>query len=352
MAAEGITVVCKTLKEGTFELSSVETSITVGELKGLMTEARDNITDPKSLKLVFKGKILKDNDSLEKAGFTTKNNKVVVMKVKAKKKKAKPVEASTVPAATSVTAPSAAPANNNNSNNNAAIPAAAATAATENTVPTMATENNSSSASAPNTDYTAQVAQLVALGVPENQALNALRMTQGNVEMAANLALGGGMGMAAAAQAQAQGNAPQGMPGMGMGPMPSPAQIAQIAQNPQLLEQLRNHPQIANNPQMQAIMNNPQMLQALLARFAQGGMGGMPGGMGGMQGMPGGMQGMPQQAAPAPVQIQLSEAEQAHVEQIVAIAAVPRERAVRAYMAGGKNVEHAINLLFSGAFDD
>jgi len=344
MATEGITVVCKTLKEGTFELSSVETSITVGELKGLMTEARDNITDPKSLKLVFKGKILKDNDSLEKAGFTTKNNKVVVMKVKAKKKKAKPVEPSTVPAATSVTAPSPAPATNNN--------AAAPAAATENAALTMATENDSSTQ---NTDYTAQVAQLVALGVPESQALNALRMTQGNVEMAANLALGGGMGMAAAAQAQAQGNAPQGMPqgmpGMGgMGPMPSPAQIAQIAQNPQILEQLRNHPQIANNPQMQAIMNNPQMLQALLARFAQGGMqgmpGGMPGGMGGMQGMP------QQQAAPAPVQIQLSDAEQAHVEQIVAIAAVPRERAVRAYMAGGKNVEHAINLLFSGALDD
>lgn len=140
-----------------------------------------------------------------------------------------------------------------------------------------------------------------------------------------------------------------GMGGMGGGAMPGGmpagmgAQMAQLAQNPAMLQQIVS--EIAqSDPELAAqIQADPEAFARTMQAMAAGGMPGMGGGGGGGGGGEGG-----------PQVVRLTEEEGQAVQRLVDLTGMDRQRAAQAYLASDKNEELAANLLFDGfgAMDD
>lgn len=115
------------------------------------------------------------------------------------------------------------------------------------------------------------------------------------------------------------------------------AMMQQLAQNPEMMQQLISEIQ-QTDPEMAAqIQANPQAFAAMMQQMAGGG--GLPG-MGGAGGGPGG-----------PQVVQLSPEEGAAVQRLVDLG-FDRQMAAQAYLACDKNEELAANFLFEQGIDD
>jgi len=124
------------------------------------------------------------------------------------------------------------------------------------------------------------------------------------------------------------------------GGMPNAAALAQLAQNPAMLQQLISEIQ-QSDPEMAAqIQANPQAFAQMMQQMASGGGGDMPG-MGGM----GGQGGQGQQV------VQLSPEEDAAVQRLCDLG-FDRPSAAQAYLACDKNEELAANFLFDQGAGD
>lgn len=313
-----------TLKELKGELFQVEIdeSASVGDLKKKVAEARaDSPADQQ--KLIYQGKILKDECTIKDAGITSAGGSFVVCMV------TRPVStaaaSTTEPAAASAIAgaapaPAAAPPV-------AAPPAAAPGPAPTANLPAVITDLRQ------NPRWPELARQVVADPQSLPRMLRALQMRWPQLLRALTENI---QGFVLMCREEVGGGPAGGMPG---GMPPGMQQIAAaLAQNPQVLQQMA-----ARDPELAAaLQQNPQaVIQALAMAAAQGGMGG---GMGG-GGMLGGGGGGPQ------MQIDLSEADHAAVERLCALG-YDRAMVTEVYVGCGRNEELAANILMDEAMDD
>jgi UV excision repair protein RAD23 len=185
-----------------------------------------------NMRLIFSGKVLKDTDSLEACGIK-ENDFLVVMVTKPKKPAAAaPTAEAPAPAATAETPPTPAPA-----------PAPAA----ESTTPAVAAapaDPPAAPARQSTGDFPPEViANLTALGFPENEVRHCLRAAQGNPDVAVEFLTNG---------------IPPGVGG-------DPPALGSSGGRP--LEALRNHPQF--NDLRRLVQSNPAMLQQVLTQIGQ-----------------------------------------------------------------------------------
>eukprot|EP00930_Biecheleria_cincta_P022483 TRINITY_DN1640_c0_g1_i1.p1 TRINITY_DN1640_c0_g1~~TRINITY_DN1640_c0_g1_i1.p1 ORF type:complete len:419 (+),score=118.93 TRINITY_DN1640_c0_g1_i1:132-1388(+) len=255
----------------------------IGDLKKKIAEARSEFP-AESQKLIYSGKILADDATIQDSGVSS-SGFVVVMVTKAKP----------AAAAAEAAAPAAA----------AATPAAAPAAATPAAAPNPSAAAAATMMTGP--DMEASITQLCAMGFERDQVQRCLQAAFGNPDRAVEYLMSGipegilppaggalpAAGRAAAAPGAAGGGgmAPGAFPAMpapGSGPRaelpaalaelrqnPQFAQLAaMVSQNPQMLAQMlpalqQTHPEI-----MQAIQSNPQAFMEMLTEAGGGGGGG------------------------------------------------------------------------------
>mmetsp|Transcript_61361 Transcript_61361/g.99357 ORF Transcript_61361/g.99357 Transcript_61361/m.99357 type:complete len:399 (-) Transcript_61361:155-1351(-) len=376
----------------------------IGELKKKIAEAKPEYPAD-AQKLIFAGKILADDATIQDSGVTSEGFVVIMVA------KAKPPPGSAAPAAAAATpAAPAAPA---------AAPAAAET-------PDAEAQAAAGLVAAAGMEST--ITQLCDMGFERPQVIRCLQAAFNNPDRAVEYLMSGIPAGAEAAAAQ-QG-APAGPPatggGGGEGAFPAmPAGGGTPEPLPPALAELRNHPQfqqlagaVAQNPQLLAQMlpaiaqTHPEIVQAIQAhpeafmRMLQEAGAGGGGGGGGQDprhanmvqlaamlaqnpamleqilpemlpeieqndpaaaaairenpqillqmiqaaaaggGMPGGPGG-----SPGAMQIQLTEEENAAVERLAALG-FDKNNAAQAYLACDKNEEMAANFLFDNGGDD
>jgi len=287
----------------------IDGSAKVSDLKKKVAEAKTEFPAEQQ-KLVYQGKILQDENTIQESNVT-EDGFVVVM----------------------VTKPTAAP---KAAAQPAAQPAATPAAATMPTVATTAGGTPPTTANLPSvitdlrqnprwrdlaqrvvTDPPCLPRMLASLRPQYPQLLQALTENlPGFVQMCRDE-----VGAGAAA-----GGAFPAMPGGGGVPGTDSSQFRQIAamlaQHPQMLQQMaQSDPELAA-----ALQQNPQAVAAALAMAAQGG------GGGGVDG-------------PTPMQIELSQDDQAAVDRLCALCALDREMVIEAYVACGKDEQLAANIL-------
>lgn len=293
----------------------IDGSAKVSDLKKKVAEAKTEFPAEQQ-KLVYQGKILQDENTIQESNVT-EDGFVVVM----------------------VTKPTAAP---KAAAQPAAQPAATPAAATMPTVATTAGGTPPTTANLPSvitdlrqnprwrdlaqrvvSDPPSLPRMLASLRPQYPQLLQALTENlPGFVQMCRDeVGAGAGAGAGGAFPAMMPGGG--GMPGMDS---PQFRQIAAaLAQNPQMLQQMaQSDPELAA-----ALQQNPQAVAAALAMAAQGG-----GGAGG----------------PMPMQIELSQEDQAAVDRLCALG-YDREAVIEAYIACGKDEQLAANILMDDMQD-
>ncbi|CAJ1420066.1 unnamed protein product [Effrenium voratum] len=246
---------------GSFALD-LEPSMTMLDVKN---KAKDEAKmEPEHMKIIFKGRILKDTDTVESLKIESGQAMHLV----------RSAPSGTTPAAT----PAAAPA---------ATPAAAPT-------PGLAPAAPAPGAAPTGPGYGGAAANPLAAMMQDPAMMQAMMGGMGG--------MGGGMGgMGGMPGAGAGAGAPGANPMGGM--MGDPAMMAQLFQNPmvqQMIQNITQNPALMqqmiqsnpmlqqmaqNNPMMQQMLTNPQLLQAVLNPQMLQAMG-AGGGMGGMGGMP------------------------------------------------------------------
>lgn len=345
----------------------VAESDSVASVKGKVKDSKDEFKecDLGGFKLIHKGKILNDKDSIGSAEIG-ENHFLVVIPGKKVAAPAPVVNAAEAASAATGSETPAAAANEGQG-------AGAGPTAPHEAVP--ATNNSENSA---------VINSLCDMGFERSQCEAALRAAYGNPDRAVEYLMSGipagldgpppapaGGDAQAAAPVAPAGPVPNagdgfsgeafpgvmpgagagapggGMPGLGAGGAPNMAALqAALTQNPEMLNQIIA--QIAqSNPEMiPMLQQNPQMMMQLLAGMAGGGMPGMEGMGAGMPGAGGEAGAMP--APPAGEQVaipNLTADEQAAVERLTGLG-FPRVAAIQAYIAAEKNEELAANLLF------
>ncbi|KAJ4304151.1 UV excision repair protein rad23 [Collariella sp. IMI 366227] len=368
-------VTIKDLKQQKFVIE-IEPTALVSALKQKVSEERG--WEPKNQKLIYSGKILKDDDTLESYKIEEKGFVVCVVNKPKEVKPAPAAQASTsappatpAPATTATPAPPAAPA-----------PASGTAAA----APSTPSPNRTATAEAGASDANAlamgearaeAIANMEAMGFPRTEIDAAMRAAFYNPERAVEYLLTGipesarqeapasrqaaqtsGTAQAAsspapaaggdepvnlfdlAAQARgsgARGGGAAGAEGQGLGNLDwlrSNAQFQQlrqvVQQQPQMLEPILQQLG-ASNPQLaQLIAQNPDQFLGLLSEASGDDDAPLP---------------------PGATQIQVSQEEHDAIERLTRLG-FTQEQAVQAYFACDKNEELAANLLFDQPEDD
>eukprot|EP00930_Biecheleria_cincta_P022484 TRINITY_DN1640_c0_g2_i1.p1 TRINITY_DN1640_c0_g2~~TRINITY_DN1640_c0_g2_i1.p1 ORF type:complete len:444 (+),score=133.03 TRINITY_DN1640_c0_g2_i1:104-1333(+) len=239
-------ITLKPLKGDTFTVEA-NPEDKISDLKKKIAEVRSEFP-AESQKLIYSGKILTDDATIQDSGVSS-TGFVVVMVTKAKPPEgAAPAAAAATPAAAPAATPAATPA--------AAPNPAAAAAATMMTGP----------------DMEASITQLCAMGFERADVQRCLQAAFGNPDRAVEYLMSGipeGILPPAGGAPPAAGGAAPGGGGMAPGAFPSmPAPGAgPRAELPPALAELRQNPQFAQLAAM--VSQNPQMLQQMLPALQQ-----------------------------------------------------------------------------------
>ncbi|KAF9241563.1 UV excision repair protein Rad23 [Melanogaster broomeanus] len=382
-------ITIKTLQQKVFQIDA-ESSETVGDLKQKILSAQGHAVE--SQKLIYSGKVLVDNKTIESCEIKEKDFLVLMVS----KPKPTPTPA---PAAAPATASSSTPA---------AIPVPPTPAQPATTAPVPAASTASATATpptsaAPVTQPTfgdmstfltgpaleVQIGNMVDMGFPREEVLRALRASFNNPDRAVEYLMNGipetllteqsQPGAPAPAAAAPQAAAPAA-------PAPAPAQATGQPQNLfQLAQQqhqgggalgggaagavgggidvaaLRNNPQLAQLREM--VHQNPALLQPLVQQLAHANpqlaqlltqhpealMQLLGGGEGddAFEGEGGEGHGMP-----PPTIVNITEEERAAIQRLEALG-FSRQEAIQAYLVCDKNEELAANYLFdNNGFED
>lgn len=298
----------------------IEGSAKVSELKKKVAEAKAEFPAEQQ-KLVYQGKILQDDQTIQESNVT-EDGFVVVMVTKptAAPKAAAQPPAQPAAAPTAATTPSPA---------TTAGGGAPTTAANLPSVITDLRQNPRWTALAQRVvaDPPSLPRMLAALRPQHPQLLQALTENlPGFVQMCRDeVGAGAGAGAGGAFPAMPGGG---GMPGMDSPQFRSIA--AALAQNPQMLQQMaQSDPELAA-----ALQQNPQAVAQVLAMAAQGGVGGGGGGAGGQM----------------PMQIELTQDDEAAVGRLCALG-FDREMVIEVYGGCGKDEVLAANILMDESQD-
>ncbi|GAO50140.1 UV excision repair protein Rad23 [Saitoella complicata NRRL Y-17804] len=390
----------KNLQQQKFTID-VEPSDTVAQIKAKIEEEKGY--EAKNQKLIFSGKILGDEKTVEEVGVKEKDFVVcMVSKPKAAPKPAEPAtpapaaQTNTTPAAAPApepaSAPSSAPAAESASAASAAAPAEPATPAPASTAPPAF---NDPSALAMGGAREQAIANMLEMGYERAEVERAMRAAFNNPDRAVEYLLTGipehllreQAPAPAPAPAQAQGGAVPATPAAqtgGVAETPAAPQAAgrsgnmfeaaaAAAQNPPAgaapggaaaaaasnLDFLRNNPQFQQLRQV--VHQNPAMLEPILQQVAQGNPGlaalinanteaflallaeGMPGlDDEGDEDFEGGGDGM--------MRVEVTEAERDAIERLVGLG-FERDVVVQAYFACDKDEEVTANYLFENQED-
>ncbi|RDB16982.1 UV excision repair protein rhp23 [Hypsizygus marmoreus] len=373
-------VTIKTTQQKVFQID-VEGSDTIAVLKNKIQESQGHPVA--SQKIIYAGKILADDKSVESCGIKEKD--FMVLMVSKPKPTPTPAAASSStpePAAAVVAPPAAAPEAAPAAPPPAAAPAAAPPAPA---APAAAPGFGDPSSFVSGEALQTTINNMMEMGFPRDQVLRALRASFNNPDRAVEYLMTGIPAHleaeAAGPAAPAAGGAPAAAPAAAPAPAPVPAgqpqnlfQLAQQQQQqagaaaggnfggaggPQIdINALRNHPQIVQlreqiasnpaniqpliqqlaqaNPQMaQALAQNPEALMALLGiQFVD------------EEGEEGGGQ-----VPPGAQVLNVTEEERAAITRLEGLG-FSRQAAVEAYFACDKNEELAANYLFESNFDD
>jgi len=290
----------------------IDGSAKVSELKKKVAEAKAEFPAEQQ-KLVYQGKILQDDNTIQESNVTEDGFVVVMVTKPTAAPKAAPQPSAQ---------PAAPPA--------ATTPAAATTAGgaspTTANLPSVITDLRNNArwrelAQRVVSDPPSLPRMLASLRPQYPQLLQALTENLPGFVQLCRDEVGAGAGAGGGFPAMPGGG---GMPGMDS---PQFRQIAAaLAQNPQMLQQMaQSDPELAA-----ALQQNPQAVAAALAMAAQGG-GGGGGGGGGAGG-------------PMPMQIELSQDDQAAVDRLCALG-YDREMVIEVYVGCGKDEQLAANIL-------
>lgn len=297
-------VILRTLKNAKYEME-VEGGDDITSLKNRISEEH-GLGEPSTQKLIYSGKVLKDDDTLTGAGV--KDGGFIVIMISKAKPKPKPV-----PVAAPAPEPVASPA-----------PAAAAAPAE---APAAAVDAAAAPADAGNDlvrgeEFEAMVTQLMGLGFEREMCLRALQASFNNPDRAVDFLLNGIPEMPAVAAGAGAGGDASAMAVDGQDQsMGSPEDAEAIAQELQMLRQMiESNPALVDQIMASLGQSNPQLLRQIGSRenflkFLQdpnvlmgllGAMGGgAPGGMGGAGG-----------AGPGQHVVQLTDDERAAVGRV------------------------------------
>lgn len=377
-----IKVKIQTLKSDAHELK-ILTSDTVAQVKVKVETDLNLGMKAAEMTLIHLGKVLEDDNQTMADAKVENDSRMVLMKQRKKPaKKAKKAAKGDEPEA-ETPAPAAAPA----TPSAASPPAPAATPAPENkaTQPAPgglsgaapAASSTASSAMALGPEMQNTIAFLHSLGdFTDEQVHGALRAAFNNPDRAAEYLFtgipahvlaqqaqgggggggGGGPGPAQGGNAQAQAQAQAALAAqmqmdndggddgeMGDDGGLPPQQLAQFAaaiqQNPEMLQQMMQDPQIS------------QMMAPLLAQMLAGGHGGGGGGGGGMPPMPpqGGGHGVP----PGATAVQVTAEEHAALTRLQGLdPRITQGMAYQAFVVCDRNEEHAANFLLNQLFGE
>ncbi|CAE6415980.1 unnamed protein product [Rhizoctonia solani] len=341
----------KTLQQKQFQVDA-ELSDTVLDLKQKVKDAQGHQVEHQ--KLIYSGKILSDDKTVESLGIKEKDFLVVMVS----KPKAAPAAstsatpapaAAPVPSAPATSTPAAAPAV---TSGDVTMASATEPPAPVTSTPAAAPVVQPQAAFGDTSSFVAggalqdAISNMTAMGFERDQVMRALKASYNNPDRAVEYLLN--------ATAQAGGSAPAGAggdPGAGTAGAPGISQAT--------LEHLRNSP--AFRQTLDAIQQNPALIQPMIQQLAQSNpaiaqqltqnpdlllqiLGGMHG-EDYDEGVEGG--GIP----PGAQVINITEDERAAIERLEALG-FPRQAVIEAYFACDKNEELAANYLFEGGFDD
>jgi len=377
----------KTLKSKKYELE-VKADETVEEIKDKIQKEL-KLGDAAMMSLIHHGKILKNTQSAEDAGFK-ENDFVVLMIKKPKRKKKSKARATQQAAVRSTTA--AATEEKSAATATSQAPAASASS-TENPAETQSSAPSGANAFVMGNQLSEAVQNLVAMGFPQADVQRAMRAAFNNPERAAEYLLTGipqnigapppaqvaappPAAQAAAVQQPAVANNPLGaaaaMPQQGAAFQPAAMQ-QMMAQNPQAMAMvlqhiMRNQPELfqgigadgnINQQAIENLLRDPNfmqmMMQAMAGVGAQGmgaqGVGAVRPGMGmgrGMMGQVGAQQ--PPVGNPNANVIRMTHSEAAAVNRLKSIG-FSQHQALEAFLVCNKNEQMAANYLFENAND-
>jgi len=389
----------KTLKSEKYELE-VKADETVIEIKEkIQTEL--GLGEASMMSLIHHGKILKNEQSAEDAGF--KEHDFVVLMVKKKKRRKKKTK-DTPQAQVTASTNSAAATEQKSATTAAATseaPIANAASASENPVAADSNAPGGANAFVMGNQLNEAVQNLVAMGFPEADVQRAMRAAFNNPERAAEYLLTGiPQNLAAAAPAQVAAPPPAAQAAAvrqpaavnnplaaaaAMPPQPAGLNAMQqmMAQNPEamagvLQHIMRNQPEMfqgigadgnINPAAIENLLRNPNFMQMMMQAMQGGGgagMGARPGmgaGMAaaqrpGVGAVPGlgmgrgmlGQLGAQQPAMGNPNVIHMTHAEAAAIDRLKNIG-FSQQQALEAFLVCNKNEQMAANYLFDNAHD-
>jgi len=381
----------KTLKSKKYELE-VKADETVEEIKDKIQKEL-KLGEASMMSLIHHGKILKNEQTADNAGF--KENDFVVLMVK--KKKRKKTKKRETPQTTTTSGASAA-TEHKSSTATSQAPAASAAPATENSAAAQSNAASGANAFVMGNQLNEAVQNLVSMGFPEADVQRAMRAAFNNPERAAEYLLTGipqnvgavaapahvaappPAAQAAANQRPAAANNPLGaaaaIPQQGAA-LPQGAIQQMMAQNPEsvaavLQHVMRNRPELfqaigadgnINQAAIENLLRDPNFMQMMMQSLAGGapvgarpGLGAQGQGVGAVRpglGMGRGMMG--QVGAQQPPMgnanvIRMTHAEAASVDRLKNIG-FSQQQALEAFLVCNKNEQMAANYLFENAND-
>ncbi|KAK7472615.1 UV excision repair protein rad23 [Stygiomarasmius scandens] len=381
-------VTVKTTQQKVFQIDADPTD-TIGSIKAKIEATQSHPVA--SQKVIYAGKILADDKTLEGVQFKEKD--FLVLMVSKPKPTPSPMPPSTSTPATQAPAPAPAPASETPSSSTPApaSDSAPATAPAAPSAPPPAFGDTSSFLSGEALQTT--INNMVDMGFPRDQVLRALRASFNNPDRAVEYLMTGipahleaesapaPRSPAAQQPAPASGNTPaqpaQSAPApAAVPPANQPQNLFQLAQQQQQQQQQGANPTsgaslggaggagldlsaLAELPQMQQIRDliaqNPASLQLVMQQLAQQNpqlaqlLASNPELL--MQLLGGGGDEDGEGAPPGTQVISVSPEERAAIERLEALG-FPRQRVIEAYFACDKNEELAANYLFENGFED
>jgi len=346
------------------------------------------------MSLIHHGKILKNEQTADAAGFKENDFVVLMVKKKKRKKKHKAKETPQNQASTTASSTSASTEQKSATTTSAAsseAPAVSAVSGTENPAASQSNAPSGANAFVMGNQLSEAVQNLMAMGFPEAEVQRAMRAAFNNPERAAEYLLTGipqNIGAVASAQVPAQPPAAQAAVNQAVAannPMGAAAAMPQqgaalgamqqmIAQNPEsmaavLQHIMRTQPELfqglgadgnINPAAIENLLRDPNFMQMMAQSLSGAGMGARPGmgaaqrpGVGALPGMGRGMMG--QMGAQQPPMgnanvIRMTHAEAAAVERLKTIG-FSQQQAVEAFLVCNKNEQMAANYLFENAND-
>ncbi|KAF9227381.1 UV excision repair protein Rad23 [Gyrodon lividus] len=375
-------ITIKTLQQKVFQIDA-DGSETVGDLKQKILSSQGHAVE--SQKLIYSGKVLPDNKTIESCEIKEKDF-LVLMVSKPKPTPAPPPAATSTPATASSSTSVAIPASP--APPQPAAPAPVPTASLPSAPPVLATAPvtqptfGDMSAFLTGAALEVQISNMIEMGFPRDEVTRAMRASFNNPDRAVEYLMTGIPEHLLTEPSQPRAPAPAptaaapqaGAPAPSLAPAPAPGQpqnLFQLAQQQQQqgggalgggavgagaggidLAALRNNPQMAqlrelvnrepsllqpliqqlagSNPQLaQALAAEPEVLSQLLGEDGEGGGGG---------------------GEAQSVIVNITEDERAAIERLEALG-FPRHSVIEAYFACDKNEELAANYLFE-SFDD